>query len=105
MRDTEASSSPNESRAVGSSFAATATYPIHKDVPIGPLPDAFGHLIRGELSTNDVSYDYLHPWHERYAWNLGELVGIPRGLATLIPLALVWIGVVVAWRRWARVSR
>lgn len=72
--------------------------PVHIERPFAQF--LLGRFYRGELAVNAQSIDAIapSPTGQRFAWNLGELVGL-RGLASLVPLALVAMAC-LGWLAW-----
>ncbi len=73
-------------------LAATAVKP---EVPV-TIERPYGeylwpHVLRGELavSTQSIESPAAPPGGPRYAWNAGQLLGLP-GLASLLPLFALW---------------
>jgi hypothetical protein len=88
--------------AVFMMLAGTAVKP---EVPV-QIRHPFGDYLlprfwRGELAVSTQSIDSIGapPTGPHFAWNLGQLVGL-RGLASLLPLALVAAGA-GGWLAWA----
>ena len=75
--------------------ATTAQPPQSYRIPVAEL--IVPSFWRGQLSLNQVSMlNGAEAAQTRAAFNLGELLGL-RGLASLIPLALFWIVMVLVW--------
>ena len=103
--------------------AAVAVRPELPDGPVGAppapelaLPDqahpltqavfpllAHGYVSQKATRGNWISYAGLHAGHDDDAYNLGEVLGLP-GVASLAPLALVWLACGLAIARTARRS-
>jgi hypothetical protein len=96
---------------VGCSLMAVATTPQPPDVYQHPFSELFWPLFRrGELAVNwesildiepGVLADHLALGHPRAAWNIGQRMGL-QGLASLVPLAGVWLGAAALWIRVGR---
>jgi hypothetical protein len=73
--------------------------PVHIRRPFAQF--LLARFYRGELAVNTQSIDAIAPSRtgERFAWNLGELLGLD-GLASLVPLAIVTIAA-LGWLAWA----
>jgi hypothetical protein len=90
---------------VWSVFHMLAGTAVKPEVPVH-IPRPFAQFLlprfyRGELSVNTQSIDAIAPSRtgERFAWNLGELLGLD-GLASLVPLAIVTLAA-LGWLVWA----
>jgi hypothetical protein len=72
--------------------------PVHIRRPFAQF--LLERFYRGELAVNTQSIDSIAPSRtgERFAWNLGELMGLD-GLASLAPLAVVTLAA-LAWLVW-----
>ena len=73
--------------------------PVHIERPFAQF--LLGRFYRGELAVNAQSIDFIapSPTGQRFAWNLGELMGL-RGLSSLVPLALLAMAC-LGWLVWA----
>jgi hypothetical protein len=73
--------------------------PVHIRRPFAQF--LLARFYRGELAVNTQSIDAIAPSRtgERFAWNLGELLGLD-GLASLVPLAIVTLAA-LGWLAWA----
>ena len=73
--------------------------PVHIRRPFAQF--LLARFYRGELAVNTQSIDAIAPSRtgERFAWNLGELIGLD-GLASLVPLAIVTVAA-LGWLAWA----